>query len=332
MRRVGNLPIALVTDVGSVRSDNQDRLAVLRCNSSDDRCVVALLCDGMGGLASGGECAALAMSNFFATFLSVPNDLIGARIRRSIHAANLGVYGRYRGTGGTTLSAVILTTGGIYFANVGDSRVYTWTNRLDQLSTDDTLDAHLNKPVSYRRNELLQYVGMGDGIEPHLGTTTISSREQLLIATSDGLHVPTGPLMDEIIRHADDAAAALKRLAELSKWCGGKDNASAIAISVDSVARQGGESTEAFEISDPFGDLTLMSYAPAYQSRGLSEPNWLTPATVAPVEVKSRTPAVQVAPKAPRKGKPKASKAKSKKRALKKPSSGKPQLKIEFGR
>ena len=60
VRRVGELPVAIGTDKGRVRSENQDRAGVLR--TQDDlgqTFIVGVLCDGMGGMAAGEECASL---------------------------------------------------------------------------------------------------------------------------------------------------------------------------------------------------------------------------------------------------------------------------------
>lgn len=50
IRRIADLPIAIATDMGIVRTENQDRAAILRVQLTNDKStVIAILCDGMGG-------------------------------------------------------------------------------------------------------------------------------------------------------------------------------------------------------------------------------------------------------------------------------------------
>ncbi len=51
VRRVADLPVALATDMGLVRTENQDRIAIFRVQLTNDRpTIIAVLCDGMGGM------------------------------------------------------------------------------------------------------------------------------------------------------------------------------------------------------------------------------------------------------------------------------------------
>ncbi|HFP9928442.1 TPA: hypothetical protein ACHOT2_002999, partial [Escherichia coli] len=51
VRRVSTLPVAIATDIGLVRKENQDRVAILkfRPSSKAKDIVVVALADGMGG-------------------------------------------------------------------------------------------------------------------------------------------------------------------------------------------------------------------------------------------------------------------------------------------
>ena len=52
---------AVATEVGGVRADNQDRVAIARIRDRTGRTfVVAGLADGIGGMRDGAECAAMA--------------------------------------------------------------------------------------------------------------------------------------------------------------------------------------------------------------------------------------------------------------------------------
>jgi PPM family protein phosphatase len=72
MRSVQLLPgsnIYLATDLGVVRKENQDRVAVLKVTPNDGTlpffCVA--VSDGMGGMQDGAECATTTLASFFSS-------------------------------------------------------------------------------------------------------------------------------------------------------------------------------------------------------------------------------------------------------------------------
>lgn len=266
IRRVADLPIAMATDVGVVRKENEDRVAVARGRySSGKSYVIAVVCDGMGGMADGAICASLGLASFFAEFFASANSgkspeslLVSSALK-----ANSAVYSRYRGSGGTTLSAVLIEPDrSVYWLNVGDSRIYHYSDRvLTQLTTDDTIAGQLaaRDPSAAGSLDLLQYIGVGPDIEPHVMRFMVLPETRLLL-TSDGVHYLSSELMEKLASHAPDPALYIRRLIELSKWCGGHDNASALIVAPNdydgSSASQ--DTTYLYEIWDAFGELQLV--------------------------------------------------------------------------
>jgi PPM family protein phosphatase len=235
IRRVAELPIAIATDVGLVRTENQDRAAILRIQLTENRSsIVVVLCDGMGGMSDGAECACFAIATFLSSCVQNANLPLQERIVIAVKNANDTVFSKYNGRGGATLSAFIADSqDGILGVNVGDSRIYLIENgKLSQITFDDTIAgqfAQENENIP-GRNELLQYVGMGQGIEPHIIAFPQDSLLSNILLTSDGVHFLDKNIMESVIRHASNSALAVKRLIELSKWCGGHDNASGIIV------------------------------------------------------------------------------------------------------
>ncbi len=235
IRRVAELPIAIATDVGLVRSENQDRAAILRIQLTENRSsIVVVLCDGMGGMSDGAECACLAIATFLSSCVQNANLPLQERIVISVKKANDTIFSKYNGRGGATLSAFIADSqDGILGVNVGDSRIYSIENsKLSQITVDDTIAgqfAQENENI-HGRNELLQYVGMGQGIEPHIIIFPKDSMLSNILLTSDGVHFLDKQIMESVIKHASNSAIAVKRLIELAKWCGGHDNASGIIV------------------------------------------------------------------------------------------------------
>ncbi|QHE84900.1 hypothetical protein [Hydrogenophaga sp. BPS33] len=65
VRRVAPLKAAVASDVGVVRDENQDRVAIVRgCDGAGSIFVVAALADGIGGMKNGAECASLTLGTF----------------------------------------------------------------------------------------------------------------------------------------------------------------------------------------------------------------------------------------------------------------------------
>ena len=266
MRRIGQLPIAIGTDRGAVRPENQDRLVFLRMNLSHDRSLFSIvLCDGMGGLIQGDVCASLAASSFLAACITSRELPISKQITFAALEANKVVNAAFDGRGGATLSAVLIDSlHGIVGVNVGDSRIFGHSHgSLLQLTTDDTLAGQLKKNDNYqdhRRNELLQFIGIGEGLEPHLIFT--SNAEDFFLITSDGIHHIESRLLEIVIDHAAEPAVAVRRLIDIASWSGGKDNASLALISPSLVSAPISDEIGIIQVWDPFGELQLVFFDP----------------------------------------------------------------------
>lgn len=261
VRRVGELSIAIGSDIGNVRNENQDRVAVLKVQLElNQSFVVIALCDGMGGMAEGSACASQALASFFISCVSNRNIPPSKCLSIAAQDANRVVHALYKGSGGATLSAILLDgMGGMTGVNIGDSRIYSHREyQLDQLTVDDTL-AGLRpnaKNDLHSRNDLLQFIGMGDGMESHIVET--SAAQKLMILTSDGAHYVDKNVMQMVIENAKEPAIAVKRLIEVAKWCGGRDNAS-IAIAAPLVTQpQLFDDIGFIQIWDPFGELQII--------------------------------------------------------------------------
>jgi serine/threonine protein phosphatase PrpC len=267
IRRVGDLPVAIATDIGLVRDENQDRVAVARFRGRDGSAMLAVvLCDGMGGMTAGGACATMTLSRFVASLVYGDQKIVlNERVLRAAHAANAVVHERFHASGGATLSALVLTSGGhLIGVNVGDSRIYEFKRQplsLSQITVDDTLAAQLGHrgEAHMGRNELLQYVGIGSEIEPHVISPNAKFGEAALLLTSDGVHFLPHDAIARVMGHAADPALGIRRLVELSKWCGGHDNASAALVaSFPSLPPSGQEADRVLEVWDPFGELQIL--------------------------------------------------------------------------
>ena len=181
--------IAASTDVGIKKTTNQDSLSIKVINTVQGKMTFAVLCDGVGGFKRG-EIASASLVNAFNEW--VMNDLpslcnspiedyvIRAQWEGIIEKMNekLVNYGKRNNIKtGTTVVAMLLTRDRYYIINVGDSRVYEITDRVSQMTNDQTWVARevergkmtqeeaQNDP---RRNILLQCVGFSNKLYPEM--------------------------------------------------------------------------------------------------------------------------------------------------------------------
>lgn len=261
IRRVGDLSITIGTDIGVKRTENQDRLIVFRFPVSASRSFFAVvLSDGMGGMIDGAACASMAIASFVDSCINNMHLAIDERAMKAAMDSNYSVYENYKAAGGATLSAVIADGDGrAAMVNVGDSRIYNYCNHhLKQITTDDTLAAQFlsSSEKGYRKsNELLQYIGMGNDMEPHV--FHVPSESDYVILTTDGLHYLGGEHMQMVFRSVEDPAICSRRLLEMSKWCGGHDNASISTIRVQDVLGYQAVCDRNLAIWDPYGELQV---------------------------------------------------------------------------
>lgn len=265
VREVLGLPLAIGSDIGNVRAENQDKAVILRAQVSTNKFfLVGILCDGMGGMSEGAECASLAVASFISNCIRNRNLQIKDRLLQGVEIANNEVYKKYNGEGGATLSAFILDSDGNFEAiNVGDSRIYVGqTNSLKQISVDDTIAGQLNQqvPSSQLSNKLLQFIGMGRDIEPHLLTLPpVSSIEKVLL-TSDGVHYVDTSTLESMSLQKITSLELSKRLIYIAKWCGGHDNSTVIALSDLPSLFSSTENvkTGTVQLWDAFGDVQFI--------------------------------------------------------------------------
>ncbi len=229
------MPFLLSSDVGLQRKENQDRVCAMAISSksSNERPQIAVaVADGMGGMRDGAACADLTISNFFYG-LALYKDLdLKKRVYDAVCLANKEVY-RFSGSkGGATLSAFVIDRDcAPILVNLGDSRVYSYSpvGKVKRLTVDDSM----KEAVGGYGNELVQFVGMGEGIRPSI--VPVEKGDDFLAITTDGVHFIEKQVFDSMLTNAKDFKSAADRLTAVARWCGGHDNASIALIDVKAI-------------------------------------------------------------------------------------------------
>ena len=230
-----------ISDKGKVRSSNQDSYRI--CTGTDESYVLAVLCDGMGGV-HGGEIASSLAADAFTEYAEdlLRKDAaadIAQILREAAAYANLKVYDRAfrddscRGMG-TTLVAALLRRGDAAVVNIGDSRCYWLADRqLQQVTRDHSLVQNMidrgliteDEARSHpRKNVIMRAVGLERTIRSDIFRLDIRTGDALLLC-SDGLSnmVDAGEIESLLLRQSDDPAVC-RELLQMALDRGAPDN------------------------------------------------------------------------------------------------------------
>lgn len=249
--------VALASDLGLKRADNQDRAAVIRFRYSRVSYILLVVVDGMGGMRDGEQSAEIAISTFLSSVIENIHLGAEASISRAALDANDAVFALTNGNGGSTLSAILIDSDKQNITvNVGDSRIYakdSGLNKIIRLSVDDSLA----EVVGGSGTELLQFIGMGEGIQPHI--TKLTQEISQVYLTTDGIHYIEPQTLSDIVEHSDAVIQVVERLVASARWCGGPDNATICAIDLELFSfDEYFDSDEIIEVSDPFGKMQFV--------------------------------------------------------------------------
>ena len=236
----------LGSDIGKTRSENQDSI---RAESFPDG-VLALVCDGMGGMQNGSAASKIAVAaaeeRFCAEYVSgMPPEAVCELLRNCAADANQKVYqaavrSEMRARMGTTLVGVFARDDVMCTVNVGDSRCYLLPEDgpLQQLTTDHTVVQLLfeqgtitaeERATHSRRNELIRAIGVSSRVLADTQTVPLSGQDRVLLC-SDGLYsmVDAERIAEMIRSNAPDQLPELL-IAEANEQ-GGRDNISVILL------------------------------------------------------------------------------------------------------
>jgi PPM family protein phosphatase len=259
-----------LTHVGRFRKNNEDAFLALSFDGHEIRYLgktgsaplaagdfVFAVSDGMGG-AQSGEFASrvavdriaklmprsfrLAAAGMTSGFTDLLDELI-AEIHRDV--LHLGFSYEECAGMGATLSLCWLTPAWMYFAHVGDSRIYYLPRdgTLTQLTHDHTHVGWLRRQGTInerearthpRRNALQQALGAGHQfIDPHISAVAHRAGDRFLICSDGLVDGLWDRQIDEILRGPagdGDARSVAHRLVDESVQNSGRDNTTAVVI------------------------------------------------------------------------------------------------------
>ncbi|MGH9528495.1 MAG: Stp1/IreP family PP2C-type Ser/Thr phosphatase [Terriglobales bacterium] len=232
-----------LTDVGCHRENNEDRCEYWEPASDGEfarKGRLAIVADGMGGYEGGQEASRIAIQAVQQTYAagepSDPQSLLSTGIQIA-HRQILEYASEHPGLSGmgTTCTAIAVVGADLYYAHVGDSRLYliregkiskitrdhSYVNRLVETGLISSQEAE-NHP---HRNILTAAVGAGIEVSPEYPANPILlAHNDILLLCTDGLW---GVVTDEEIQvtaSKKKPQSACESLVGLAKERGGPDN------------------------------------------------------------------------------------------------------------
>lgn len=268
----------LRTDVGKVRSENQDFGTFT--TPTDERGArpggrLLIVADGMGGHRGGATASRLAAETVKAQYLGNEGHDVPAALREALSRANARIFSEaqtnpdLRGMG-TTTSVLAVLGDQAWLAHVGDSRIYMVRgDSIQQLTDDHSLVATMVREglltsqeaeTHPRRNVLQRSMGVAEEVDVDVRGPIQLQADDVFILCSDGLHgLVKEPELMEIARQPIEEAADeyLKRALER----GAPDNVTVIVARVEPAPDAGDETVvEHFDETQPVEPLELSQF------------------------------------------------------------------------
>ncbi len=228
------------TDVGLVRSNNQDQYLVAE--------PLYAVADGMGGAAAGEVASAIAVRTLGEELARRGGSLTPDELLEAAQTANRAVWeesiahSEMRGMGTTLVAATLVESGTLAVINVGDSRLYSMRDgAFRQVTVDHNLVAEMvaegriskeEGQVHPRRNIMTRALGVEPEVPVDLFVEEAIPGDRFLLC-SDGLpRELSDDRISAILRRLSDPSAAAKELVHEAKRRGGNDNITVIVINV----------------------------------------------------------------------------------------------------
>lgn len=221
--------------------------------------VLAMVCDGMGGMADGGKASRTAIQMMVQGFLKVEKEPvfdIPMFFRQGILAADRAIaeFPKENGRGsGTTMVACIAEDNKLYWASVGDSRIYIIRGRqIQQVTRDHNYWLRLQEKVAAgeitmeaamadrKKEALISYLGMGNVSLMDINMTPFEMQYgDIVMLCSDGITktLPDSQIKDIIIADAVKPEQKAEALVEAATHANShsQDNTSVVLIHYEEV-------------------------------------------------------------------------------------------------
>jgi PPM family protein phosphatase len=234
------------TDIGRIRSVNEDRAAIL---PEWNGMVAAVVADGMGGHQAGDIASQMAIEKIQEELSRLPDDATPdermTAVKLAVEAANQDVYRhasereQFHGMG-TTVVVTVATPDRLVIGHIGDSRAYlAAADRFVQLTEDHSLVNELVRSGQItpdeahhhpRRNVLTRALGTETRVLVDVHSYEWSEGDIVLMC-SDGLSgLVENDVLSEVLRLEIPLEEKVDHLVEKALEAGGDDNITVVLL------------------------------------------------------------------------------------------------------
>jgi serine/threonine protein phosphatase PrpC len=243
MKVRAGVEVASLSDVGCQRENNEDSLAYWE---SPDNSVfarlgrLAVVADGMGGCEGGQFASRIAVESVEQVYTSSADPEPQQRLLQGFREAHARIQQRARENPallgmGTTMTAFSLVGNNLYYAHVGDSRLYLQrAGKLHLVTHDHSLVSRLVETGIIRAEDadnhpqkhvLTAAVGIAEENQPDSSDAPVLlEKADVLLLCTDGLWGQVSDPELEQILASQGPAEACRSLVQLAKDRGGPDN------------------------------------------------------------------------------------------------------------
>jgi protein phosphatase len=261
MQKLVTCNIAALTDMGMVRTNNEDALIIADLNAGrplphftqltyplDATSLLFVVSDGVGGQENGEIASQLTVLTIKDALIKLPKhispyDRLVAAVEQANHLVwNEKIAKPELGNMCATATAVLVEGENVFIAEVGDSRAYLIRgNKIVQVTSDQTYVSHLilngiirpEQALQHpRKHMILQAIGGDEVIKVAVNMVQLRRADSLLLC-SDGLYetVQDQEIADLVEELSPDRAC--RQLVDLAKERGGPDNITTILAHFD---------------------------------------------------------------------------------------------------
>lgn len=243
MKVRAGVEVASLTDVGCQRENNEDSYSYWE--SPDDDIFarlgrLAIVADGMGGCEGGQFASRIAVESVEQIYISSSDPDPQQRLLQGFREAHARIQQRARENPGlhgmgTTLTAFALLGKNLYYAHIGDSRLYLLrAGKLHVVTHDHSLVSRLVETGIIRAEDadnhpqkhvLTAAVGIAEENQPDSSDPPVPlEKSDVLLLCTDGLWGQVSDPELEQILASQSPAEACRSLVQLAKDRGGPDN------------------------------------------------------------------------------------------------------------
>jgi prpC len=242
------------SDIGIARDINQDSVLIKHATYGSNEVLMAIVCDGMGGLSRGEIASATVIREFEKWFIKelpfelkkIDMNVIGYKWSLLLRSLNISIreyVQKFSERLGTTFTGTLFINNQFVVVHVGDTRLYHIDTSLKQMTNDHTYVAREilkgtltpeQANTDKHRNMLLQCIGASKTVEPQIICGEV--KQGIYMLCSDGFRhkVTEEELIDSLtpqkLKNKRIMIKNSKQLIKLIKQRGEKDNISVIVI------------------------------------------------------------------------------------------------------